>query len=157
MSETPRVDAVAKNYTIFIGDSTYTHRDMVDVDLARSLERELAEARAKLREAQSRLEIAEASLIELRDKHNEWPMADALRIEGDKCPSTGVPEKGILPCPFCGNDDIDPEGWASTHDVGPSCKGCGASAESVKLWNKRTCQNTGVPREFCTCHLCKGK
>ena len=43
----------------------------------------------------------------------------------------------LLPCPFCGSDDIDPEGWHSKVADGPSCVSCGGMAESVELWNKQ--------------------
>lgn len=49
-------------------------------------------------------------------------------------------------CPFCGSINIDPEGWTSlaefegTKDYrsGPACDDCGASAQSIDEWNKRT-------------------
>jgi len=56
-------------------------------------------------------------------------------------------------CPFCGSTSIDPEGWmsgwcqcpdAAAHAImkcekrtGPSCDGCGATAESVEAWEAR--------------------
>lgn len=61
-------------------------------------------------------------------------------------------------CPFCGSDKIDPTGWMSSTangedgpgDVreGPACDGCGASADSVEIWNTRSeaPQPSGVDR-----------
>lgn len=56
--------------------------------------------------------------------------------------------KELLPCPFCGNDRIDPKGWSNAKgDSGPQCFyvpdglaasiGCGATAESIEAWNRR--------------------
>lgn len=44
----------------------------------------------------------------------------------------------LKPCPFCKSDDIDAGFWASTDKVGPGCMNCGATAETVELWNTRT-------------------
>lgn len=49
----------------------------------------------------------------------------------------------LLPCPFCGSDDVDPEGWSSLNPDtgerrdGPACQVCDGSTESVELWNSR--------------------
>lgn len=43
----------------------------------------------------------------------------------------------LLPCPFCGSQDIDNEGWASLEDSGPACNECGATAPNSSLWNTR--------------------
>lgn len=43
----------------------------------------------------------------------------------------------IKPCPFCDSKSIDPEGWASTDRKGPACDDCGATADTVSLWNTR--------------------
>jgi Lar family restriction alleviation protein len=52
----------------------------------------------------------------------------------------------LLPCPFCGSANIDPEGWGSENSSGPACDDCGASAgstvastpeENIEAWNKR--------------------
>ena len=51
----------------------------------------------------------------------------------------------LLPCPFCGGENIDPEGWASTETKGPACDDCGGSAGSaldtfeanIAAWNTR--------------------
>jgi len=46
-------------------------------------------------------------------------------------------------CPFCKSADIDPEGWMSSDQEGgnirqgPACNNCGASADTVDLWNTR--------------------
>lgn len=40
-------------------------------------------------------------------------------------------------CPFCGSENIDAEGWASTDRAGPACDDCGASADTVEIWNSR--------------------
>lgn len=45
-------------------------------------------------------------------------------------------EHGLLPCPFCGASDVDPEGWRSVNDVGPACMECGGSADKG-FWNQR--------------------
>lgn len=47
----------------------------------------------------------------------------------------------LLPCPFCGSTNVDPEGWASTERKGPACDDCGASAETVERWNSRPLPN----------------
>lgn len=43
----------------------------------------------------------------------------------------------LLPCPFCGSTNIDPEGWASTDRSGPACDDCCGSADTVDRWNSR--------------------
>lgn len=43
----------------------------------------------------------------------------------------------LLPCPFCGSENIDPEGWASIERAGPACDDCSGSADTVELWNSR--------------------
>ena len=43
----------------------------------------------------------------------------------------------LLPCPFCGSTNIDPEGWASPDRSGPACDDCSGSADTVELWNSR--------------------
>jgi hypothetical protein len=43
----------------------------------------------------------------------------------------------LLPCPFCGSQNIDPEGWASTDRAGPACDDCAGTAETAELWNSR--------------------
>lgn len=43
-------------------------------------------------------------------------------------------------CPFCGSTHLDPASWMSDADVnntGPGCMDCGATSESVELWNRR--------------------
>lgn len=54
-------------------------------------------------------------------------------------------EPDLLPCPFCGSENIDPKGWASTNSAGPACDDCGASAggvsgtlqDNIARWNTR--------------------
>jgi hypothetical protein len=43
-------------------------------------------------------------------------------------------EGELKPCPFCGSNDIDPEGWASIDRSGPACSDCSASANSLSEW-----------------------
>ena len=52
----------------------------------------------------------------------------------------------LLPCPFCGSADIDPEGWATKGGImGPACNACQASVgsallsteENIAAWNRR--------------------
>jgi hypothetical protein len=43
----------------------------------------------------------------------------------------------LLPCPFCGSSNVDPEGWASTERKGPACDDCAGSADTVERWNTR--------------------
>lgn len=46
----------------------------------------------------------------------------------------------LLPCPFCGSDDIDPAGWASADRAGRACMECSGSADTIELWNSRVSQ-----------------
>jgi hypothetical protein len=46
-----------------------------------------------------------------------------------------------LPCPFCGGQ-VDPAGWLGQNNAGvitsgPECDGCGATTETLEIWNKR--------------------
>lgn len=50
----------------------------------------------------------------------------------------------LLPCPFCGPNDIDPEGWVSTDSAGPACNDCSASAQSVEAWSRRAPPSPGL-------------
>lgn len=43
----------------------------------------------------------------------------------------------LKPCPFCGSNDIDPEGWMSLTATGPACNNCSASANSIPEWQTR--------------------
>lgn len=43
----------------------------------------------------------------------------------------------LLPCPFCGSKNIDPEGWASAERSGPACDDCAGTADTIELWNSR--------------------
>ncbi|ELQ6225967.1 hypothetical protein R2308_002956 [Cronobacter turicensis] len=42
-----------------------------------------------------------------------------------------------LPCPFCGGA-CDPAGWLIEQTSGPECENCGATAENIEAWNRRT-------------------
>jgi len=58
---------------------------------------------------------------------------------------TKTPQPGeyliVMPCPFCGQSDIDLEGWKNNKgDTGPQCLSCGATCESVIAWNNRVNQ-----------------
>lgn len=73
-------------------------------------------------------------------------------------------ERGLLPCPFCGSLEIDPEGWSSTDTKGPACDDCGASAgevsknhaENIAAWNQRTTLRTpAVPAGVTVRELCE--
>jgi hypothetical protein len=45
----------------------------------------------------------------------------------------------LKPCPFCGSANIDPAEWSQNDGkTGPGCGDCGALAESVEEWNRRT-------------------
>lgn len=44
----------------------------------------------------------------------------------------------LLPCPFCGSSNVDPEGWMSSDKrTGPACDECAGSTESIERWNTR--------------------
>ena len=52
----------------------------------------------------------------------------------------------LLPCPFCGSPEVNPEGWyRMTEHVfgsgcvvfGPACDECGSSAKTIAAWNTR--------------------
>lgn len=44
----------------------------------------------------------------------------------------------LLPCPFCGSSDIDPEGWLNgLGERGPECLECGATGPTATRWNCR--------------------
>lgn len=54
----------------------------------------------------------------------------------------------LLPCPFCGSTEIDPEGWMSVSQdgkdkkTGPACDECGGSTDTVERWNSRPITET---------------
>ena len=51
----------------------------------------------------------------------------------------------LLSCPFCGSESVDPKGWLRNDGVsGPECDGCGATAESVEIWNTRALPAPGA-------------
>lgn len=44
----------------------------------------------------------------------------------------------LKPCPFCGSENIDVNGWAGNGgSSGPACDDCGCTAETVAEWNTR--------------------
>ncbi len=46
--------------------------------------------------------------------------------------------KELKPCPFCGRE-VDPAGWLQHGGCrGPECMDCGATADSVEAWNRRS-------------------
>lgn len=56
----------------------------------------------------------------------------------------------LLPCPFCGSADIDPEGVLASKDGGknytyPACNDCSASCEN---WNTRTAEWLRLTRKI---------
>lgn len=41
-------------------------------------------------------------------------------------------------CLLCGSYDVDAEGWKNSKgDSGPQCVSCGATGESIAIWNNR--------------------
>ena len=44
----------------------------------------------------------------------------------------------LLPCPFCGSEDVDASFWMSKEGSGPGCMSCGSTAETVAIWNSRS-------------------
>src|SRR5689334_22185944 len=44
----------------------------------------------------------------------------------------------LEPCPFCKSNNIDPEMWSTQTEKGPGCMNCGATAETIVMWNTRT-------------------
>lgn len=67
-------------------------------------------------------------------------------------------KNGNLPCPFCGGR-CDPNGWMGSYDdgvpmCGPECEDCGATANSIEEWNRRTTELAGkavVPEGWIKC------
>ncbi|EPX0991570.1 hypothetical protein ACWWC9_002353 [Cronobacter sakazakii] len=64
------------------------------------------------------------------------PVAPAVRAE----PVAGENQ----PCPFCGGA-CDPAGWLSEQTSGPECENCGATAENIEAWNRRTAAPAPAP------------
>lgn len=55
-------------------------------------------------------------------------------------------EGELLPCPFCGGTNIDRAEWSgSDGKSGPGCGDCGALADSVEHWNRRTAPAVPAP------------
>jgi hypothetical protein len=56
-------------------------------------------------------------------------------------------------CPFCGSLNVDPAGWATLPQYaetpeersGPACDDCGASAQTVAIWNTRSAAPAQAP------------
>ncbi|EOL8993743.1 hypothetical protein ACM913_004010 [Cronobacter sakazakii] len=64
------------------------------------------------------------------------------QFESLECKAVVADENGNLPCPFCGGR-CDPNGWMGSYDdgvpmCGPECEDCGATANSIEEWNRRT-------------------
>jgi hypothetical protein len=57
----------------------------------------------------------------------------------DNHSSAGTKE-ALIPCPFCGSDDIDPAFvmYANDAECSPGCNNCGATAETAEKWNARS-------------------
>ena len=46
------------------------------------------------------------------------------------------PSVSVKPCLWCGGSEVDASGWKNGKgDSGPQCLQCGATAESVAIWN----------------------
>lgn len=93
-------------------------------------------------------------LFESAVSDNHEDLEAAFREHLAACPGPDYRGK-LVPCPHCGSKDVDPEGWGSggcqcpdadAHAVmgeeckrrtGPACDDCGATAESVEIWNTR--------------------
>lgn len=55
----------------------------------------------------------------------------------------GATMNELKKCPFCNSDDVDCDGWRSNDGrVGPACNNCGATAETIEIWNTRTADET---------------
>lgn len=58
-------------------------------------------------------------------------------VSADKTETDPV-DAVVMPCLLCGSGDVDPQGWKNgSGDTGPQCLQCGATGESVELWNNR--------------------
>jgi hypothetical protein len=72
--------------------------------------------------------------------------------------SSAGTKEALIPCPFCGSDDIDPAFvmYANDAECSPGCNNCGATAETAEKWNARSgaAQRPGKHEEFC--HWLKG-
>jgi hypothetical protein len=60
-------------------------------------------------------------------------------MTGGNDTSAGTKE-ALIPCPFCGSDDIDPAFvmYANDAECSPGCNNCGATAETAEKWNARS-------------------
>jgi hypothetical protein len=69
----------------------------------------------------------------------ESPVADAIQATTAAPHVSEQDERALLPCPFCGSTNIDPAEWSGNDGKsGPGCGDCGALAESVDAWNRRS-------------------
>lgn len=68
----------------------------------------------------------------------------------------------LLPCPFCGSRNVDPEGWMSSKpdgsetgiiSTGPACDECAGSTESVERWNQRVPLSIGGAQTESGCDI----
>lgn len=75
----------------------------------------------------------------------ETPATDAWQREVRALRERSEPVAGEnLPCPFCGGA-CDPAGWQSEQTSGPECENCGATAENIEAWNRRTAAPAPAP------------
>lgn len=56
-------------------------------------------------------------------------------------PTDAEPSADLLPCPFCGSHDIDPQyalsEVAGVKHASPGCMECDAMADTAESWNRR--------------------
>ena len=63
----------------------------------------------------------------------------------------------LLPCPFCGSSEVNPEGWYSMTTrvfgpdcvvLGPACDECGSIARTIAAWNTRADLSDGKDKQI---------